>query len=81
MATRIDFKYVRQHADIARVIAHFGIDLHQDGSKPEQMKGLCPFHEDTKPSLKVNTERNIFNCFACKAKGNVLDFVNVPPCQ
>jgi len=75
MATRIDFKYVRQHADIARVIAHFGINLHQDGSKPEQMKGLCPFHEDTKPSLKVNTDRNIFNCFACKAKGNVMDFV------
>lgn len=75
MATRIDFKYVRQHADIARVIAHFGIDLQPDGSKPEQLKGLCPFHEDTKPSLKVNTKRNIFNCFACEAKGNVLDFV------
>ena len=75
MAQRIDFKYVRQHAEIARVIAHFGIELKQDGSKPEQLKGLCPFHEDTRPSLKVNTERNIFNCFACEAKGNVLDFV------
>lgn len=75
MATRIDFKYVREHADITQVIAHFGVDLQQDGNNPNQMKGLCPFHEDTKPSLKVNTDRNIFNCFACEAKGNVLDFV------
>jgi DNA primase len=75
MAPRIDFKYVRQHADIARVVAHYDIDLQADGSDPNQLKGLCPFHEDTKPSLKVNTERNIFNCFACNTSGNVLEFV------
>ena len=72
---RIDFKHVRQHADFVRVLAAYNIDLTQDGSKPEQFKALCPFHEDTKPSLKVNTEKNVFHCFACEAKGNVLDFV------
>lgn len=72
---RIDFKHVREHADFAAVIAAYGIELKQDGSKPDQFKALCPFHEDTKPSLKVNTGKNIFHCFSCEAKGNVLEFV------
>lgn len=72
---RIDFKHVRQHADFARVLAAFNIDLKKDGSKPDQFKALCPFHEDTTPSLKVNTSKNVFRCFACDAKGNVIDFV------
>ena len=75
MAKRIDFKHVRAHANIGTVIAAYGIELQKDGSKPDQMKGLCPFHEDTKPSLKVNTDKNVYKCFACNAGGNVLDFV------
>lgn len=74
-AQRIDFKHVRQHADFARVLADYGLELSKDGTRPDQHKCLCPFHEDTKPSLKVNTAKNIYHCFACEAKGNVLDFV------
>lgn len=36
-------------------------------------KALCPFHDDTKPSLSVKGK--IFNCFACGAKGDSIDFV------
>lgn len=75
MAPRVDFKAVRAQADFARVLAAYNIDLQKDGSKEGQFKALCPFHEDTKPSLKVNTAKNLFHCFACEAKGNVLDFV------
>lgn len=74
-AERIDFRYVRQHADFAKVLAAYGITLEKDGSRPGQFKGLCPFHDDQKPSLKINTERNIYNCFPCGAGGNVLEFV------
>lgn len=36
---------------------------------------LCPFHEDSKPSLRVNVERGAFKCMACGAHGGgVLDF-------
>ena len=74
-AERIDFRYVRQHADFAKVLAAYGITLEKDGGRPGQFKGLCPFHDDQKPSLKINTERNIYNCFPCGAGGNVLEFV------
>lgn len=72
---RLDFKALRAQADFARVLAAYDIEAVKDGSRPDQLKALCPFHEDTNPSLKINTARNIYHCFACGAKGNVLDFV------
>jgi hypothetical protein len=36
---------------------------------------LCPFHEDSRPSLRVNVQTGGFVCFACGAKGgDVLSF-------
>ena len=37
--------------------------------------GLCPFHQEKSPSFQVNSERQFFYCFGCKAKGNAIDFV------
>lgn len=73
-ATKVDFNHVRSRADFIRVLAHYDLEAKPE-SKPGQVKALCPFHEDTRPSLKVNIDRNIFHCFACGAKGNVLEFV------
>ena len=37
--------------------------------------GLCPFHDDHNPSLRVNAETGAFRCMACGAKGgDVLAF-------
>lgn len=30
---------------------------------------LCPFHKDTKPSLRVNMQTGAYRCFACGASG------------
>jgi len=43
--------------------------------KGKEMVGLCPFHEDSKPSLNVNTSKQIFKCFACGAGGDVFKFM------
>ncbi|MBU0569043.1 AAA family ATPase [bacterium] len=45
--------------------------LKANGSKGT---ALCPFHDDTKPSLSVNLETGQFNCFACNKKGSIFDF-------
>src|SRR5690606_38284666 len=37
--------------------------------------GVCPFHQDTNPSLSVSPERQIYTCFSCGATGNVFNFV------
>ncbi len=39
--------------------------------------GLCPFHPDHKPSLRVSPKKQIFKCFACGAGGDVFKFVQL----
>ena len=74
-AHRLDFKRLRAEADFTVILASYGIDLKKDGTRPEQFKALCPFHDDKNPSLKVNTAKNVYHCFVCEAKGNILEFV------
>lgn len=35
--------------------------------------GHCPFHDDKKPSFKVDPERQRFKCFGCGAGGDMID--------
>ncbi len=43
--------------------------------KGREFVGLCPFHDDTKPSMYVVPHKQIFHCFACGAGGNAFDFM------
>jgi len=49
---------------------------------PTEIKGsgrvkiaMCPFHEETQPSLRIYTDTNTFHCFSCKRGGDVIAFV------
>lgn len=70
----VDFPHIRQHANIEAVLAHYHVSLDGDG---KQRRGLCPFHEDEKKTLSVNTERNLFRCHACGAEGNIIKLVQL----
>lgn len=37
--------------------------------------GVCPFHDDSNPSLSVSREKQIYTCFSCHATGNVFTFL------
>lgn len=39
--------------------------------------GLCPFHNDHKPSLSVSPKKQIFKCWSCGAGGDVIKFVQM----
>jgi DNA primase len=39
------------------------------------LEAVCPFHSDTKPSLKVNDAKGMYKCFACGAGGDAIKFV------
>jgi DNA primase len=36
--------------------------------------GLCPFHDDHKPSMHIDEEKGLFHCFSCGAGGDILGF-------
>ena len=35
-----------------------------------QFIGLCPFHDDTKPSFSFNTDSGLYKCHSCGEQGN-----------
>ncbi len=57
--------------DIQDVISEF-IPLRREGAN---LVGLCPFHQDSKPSLKVNPRLNRYKCFVCDAGGDAVEFL------
>ncbi len=45
------------------------------GLRVERHKALCPFHDDSRPSLTFNTYKNKYRCYVCGAHGGVIDLV------
>lgn len=45
------------------------------GLQVSRHKCLCPFHNDSNPSLSFNVRKNTFHCFVCGASGNTIDLV------
>ena len=37
--------------------------------------GVCPFHDESNPSMCVSREKQIYTCFSCHATGNVFTFL------
>lgn len=62
---------IRQANDIVEVIQSY-LPLKHVGTN---WRGICPFHNDTKPSLYVSQPKQIYKCFACGKAGNVITFV------
>ena len=68
-----DVETLRRNYPLADLVAANGIDLKPAG--PQRQKGLCPFHDDRRPSFLVYEDDQHFHCFACGAHGDVIDFV------
>lgn len=62
---------IRSKVDIVDIIGE-RIPLTPKG---KNFFGVCPFHEDTNPSMSVSREKQIYRCFSCGASGNVFTFL------
>lgn len=63
-----------QHAnDIVELVSEY-VSLKKKG---REMVGICPFHDDHRPSMYVNGVKQIFKCFACGAGGDVFKFIQL----
>jgi DNA primase len=43
----------------------------------EEFVGLCPLHQDTRPSFYVNARKNLFYCHGCQRGGDLIRFVEL----
>lgn len=62
---------VKSSLDIIEVVGQH-VHLKKQG---RSYVGLCPFHQDKKPSMHVSPEKQIYKCFSCGAGGDALRFV------
>ena len=53
----------------------YGAAIQKAKIEGDSLTGLCPFHQDSTPSLSVDLKTGRFHCFACGAEGNYVDFV------
>lgn len=51
--------------------------LHRHGYRVDRNRSLCPFHEDTHPSLHVSKCGQLWHCFVCEAKGGVVKMLEL----
>jgi DNA primase len=64
-------KQIKEANDIVKVIGGY-IALQAAGPV---YKGLCPFHNDSRPSFQVDPRWQNYRCWACGKKGDVFTFV------
>ncbi len=62
---------VKQAIDIVDLVGSH-IQLRRQG---RNYVGICPWHDDSRPSLQVNPERQSFKCWVCDIGGDVFSFV------
>ena len=74
MAKWVSFQELRNNVSMEDILRRYGLMENFRRSKDEVI-GLCPFHEETTASFNVSLTKNVFHCFGCQSKGNILDFV------
>lgn len=70
----VDFKAIKAAVSMQAVLDRYQINWLR--KKKDELQGRCPIHQgDGENAFHVHLTKNVFNCFSCKARGNVLDFV------
>lgn len=62
---------VKERADIVDVVGEHVV-LKKKG---REYVGICPFHDDSKPSMTVSPAKQFYYCFSCGAGGNSIKFL------
>jgi len=59
---------IKKTVDIVDLFQSFGVQLSKKG---KSYSGKCPWHNDTNPSLSVDRDRGLYNCFGCGESGDI----------
>lgn len=53
------------------------IGIHYESAGGDEVKVICPFHEDNSPSCHVNTQKRLFKCQSsnCEETGTIIDLL------
>ena len=71
----VDFRQVKASVSIEQVLTHYSVVTRKTNGAGLRAHCPIPTHQGKSDSFSANTEKNVFQCFSCGAKGNVLDLV------
>ena len=67
-----EIERLKSEVSVERLVESAGIALKKSG---KDRIGLCPYHEDSEPSLLVTPSKNLWHCFGCQIGGGPIDWV------
>jgi len=74
MGEWVEFAAVKQAVSLEAVLHHYQVPGLR--RRRDYLEGRCPIHRGERDdSFRASLNKNVFHCFSCQAKGNVLDFV------
>jgi DNA primase catalytic core len=68
-----ELQRIKSQVKVAELCREYGIELKQMG--PDNLMGLCPFHDDREPSFGVTPSKNLWNCLAGCGGGDTIQLV------
>jgi len=71
IATHMTIKEIKEKLSILTVLSHYSLTPNRN----QMLK--CPFHEDSKPSMRVYPETNTVYCFAGSCRVSNLDVIDL----
>jgi DNA primase len=69
-----DLERLKQHLPLLEYLQRHHWSGRQAGTRQE-FAGLCPLHQETRPSFYVNVRKNLFYCHGCARGGDLIRFV------
>lgn len=67
-----EIERINREVSVERLVEASGIEHKRSG---KDLVGLCPFHADRDPSLRVTAATNLWRCPSCGASGNAIQWV------
>ncbi len=67
-------EHIKSTIDMVALAQAKGITMKKNG---KSYLGLCPFHNDTNPSLSITPLKNEWHCFGCGKGGDVIRFIEL----
>jgi DNA primase len=71
-----DLARLKQRIPLLEYLQRHNWTARRVGAQPEFV-GLCPLHQETRPSFYVNARKNLFYCHGCGRGGDLIRFVEL----
>jgi DNA primase len=76
LALSEDLERLKQRLPLLEYLQRHNWTARHTGTAQEFV-GLCPLHQETRPSFYVNTRKNLFYCHGCGRGGDLIRFVEL----